>query len=314
MSTALSSEPNSSYDPDTLLRARDIALEAAGRAASFIQAQRGRVESGDVQDKGFNDFATFVDEGAQQLILASIQSAFPDHAILAEEGFDESIRSLSDIRGWLWIIDPLDGTTNFLHGVPHYGVSIGLQYDGETVLGVIRDVCRDETFHALRGAGAFLDGQPCQVSQAARLADSLITTGFPYKQFDYIDGYTECIRRFWQDSQGVRRPGSASLDLAWVACGRFEGFFEQGLMPWDVSAGALLVEEAGGRYSDFIGRSMGPDSASLGAEIVASNTLIHDEMIERLAPLASQMPFESSDFATFRSSVHFQSTISPCQS
>ncbi|MDA0682817.1 MAG: inositol monophosphatase family protein [Bacteroidetes bacterium] len=285
MSSTSSPRHNTIPDFATLTQARDIALEAAGRAASFIQAQCGRPEAQDIQDKGLNDFATFVDEGAQQLIIASIRSAFSDHAILAEEGFEDSSRSLADIDGWLWIIDPLDGTTNFLHGIPHYGVSIGLQHNGTTVLGVVRDVCRGETFHAIRGAGAFQDGLPCHVSKAARLSDSLITTGFPYKQFDYLDGYTDCIRRFWQDSRGVRRPGSASLDLAWVACGRFEGFFEQGLMPWDVSAGALILEEAGGRYTDFYGRSPGPDSSTLGSEIVASNALIHDEMIARLGPL-----------------------------
>ena len=268
---------------DTALR---VATGAARDAARFIQSQSGRVSSDQVRDKGLNDFASYVDEGAQRIIVDAIRSSFPEHTILAEEGFEERGVPLHGIPGWLWIVDPLDGTTNFMHGVPQYGVSIGLQFGGKAMLGVIHDVCRNETFHAVDGGGAFRDGQPCHVSKKERLADSLITTGFPYKQFDYIDAYTECIRRFWQDTRGVRRPGSASLDLAWVACGRFEGFFEQGLMPWDVAAGALIVREAGGVYSDFTGMtSDNPAAAALGSEIVASNGLIHGEMIDRLGPL-----------------------------
>lgn len=271
---------------DTLQSAAATAIKAAREASAFIQSQSGRVRADDVRDKGLNDFASYVDEGAQQIIVEAIGAAFPDHEILAEEGFVESGRSLQDIPGYLWIVDPLDGTTNFMHGVPQYGVSIGLQKDGHAVMGVIQDVNRDETFHAIKGKGAFLNGEVCTVSHSPRLAEAVITTGFPYKQFDYIDGYTEVIRSFWRDSRGVRRPGSASLDLAWVACGRFGGFFEQGIEAWDVAAGVLMVTEAGGRYSDFLGRApTDPDSMPLGSEIVASNGLIHDEMIARMGPL-----------------------------
>ncbi len=258
-----------------------VAQNAAVEAASFIQKHAGSVAGSEIRAKGLNDIVSFVDEGAQELIVRAIAERFPDHRILAEEGPAEELSSLRDAEGFLWIIDPLDGTTNFMHGVPQYGVSIALLLDGEAVMGLIHDVCRSESFHAILGQGAFYDSNACSVSNESALSDSLITTGFPYKHFDYIDGYTECIRRFWQDSRGVRRPGSASLDLAWVACGRFEGFFEQGLMPWDVAAGSLLVEEAGGRYSDF----SDSNDALLGSEIVASNGLIHREMIERLLPL-----------------------------
>jgi myo-inositol-1(or 4)-monophosphatase len=266
--------------------ALDVALRAARSAARFIQSQAGGIESDAVRDKGLNDFASYVDEEAQRIILSEIHAAFPDHEVLAEEGFAESGVALRDVPGWLWIVDPLDGTTNFLHGVPQYGVSIGLQFGGKMVLGVVHDVCRNETFHAVAGRGAFKDGVPCRVSPRERLSDSLITTGFPYKQFAYLDGYTECIRRFWQDCRGVRRPGSASLDMAWVACGRFEGFFEQGIEAWDVAAGVLLVTEAGGRFTDFSDREPSdPSSRPMGSEIVASNGLIHGEMIDRLGPL-----------------------------
>lgn len=276
----------SSTDSVILEKAARTAMAAARKAAAFIRSQSGRVHADDVRDKGLNDFASYVDEGAQQIILEAIRADFPEHDILAEEGFEEQDIPLHGIPGWLWIVDPLDGTTNFMHGVPQYGVSIGLQFGGKAVMGVIQDVNRNETFHAIKGHGAFRDGQPCSVSSRPRLADSLITTGFPYKQFDYLNGYTEVIRRFWQDTRGVRRPGSASLDLAWVACGRFDGFFEQGIEAWDVAAGALLVTEAGGRYSDFSNRMpTEADSMPLGSEIVASNGLIHDEMIDRLAPL-----------------------------
>lgn len=266
--------------------ALDVAVRAAHSAARFIQSQAGQIDSDAVRDKGLNDFASFVDEEAQRIIVTAIKDAFPDHDVLAEEGFAESGIALRDVPGWLWIVDPLDGTTNFLHGVPQYGVSIGLQHEGKMALGVVHDVCRNETFHAVGGRGTFCDGKPCRVSTRGRLADSLITTGFPYKQFAYLDGYTECIRRFWQDSRGVRRPGSASLDMAWVACGRFEGFFEQGIEAWDVAAGVLLVTEAGGRFTDFSDREPAdPSARPLGSEIVASNGLIHGEMIDRLGPL-----------------------------
>jgi len=273
---------------DLLESAAATAVKAAREAAAFIQSKSGLVQEEDIHDKGINDFASYVDEGAQQIILNAIQTAFPDHDILAEEGFVDSGVSLNDIPGYLWIVDPLDGTTNFMHGVPQYGVSIGLQHDGEAVMGVIQDVNRGETFHAIKGGGAFLNGERCQVSASPRLSEALITTGFPYKQFEYIDGYTEAIRAFWRDSRGVRRPGSASLDLAWVACGRFGGFFEQGIEAWDVAAGVLIVTEAGGRFSDFSGRaSSDQDAMPLGSEIVASNGLIHGEMIDRLGPLRS---------------------------
>jgi len=277
---------SSSSSPSILESAVHVARNAARDAAAFIQSQSGRVHDDDIRDKGINDFASYVDEGAQKIIIDAIHSAFPEHEILAEEGFEERGIPLHGIPGWLWIVDPLDGTTNFMHGVPQYGVSIGLQFDGKAVMGVIHDVNRKETFHAISGQGAFLDERPCRVSTRGRLADSLITTGFPYKQFEFMDGYTEAIRRFWTDSRGVRRPGSASLDLAWVACGRFEGFFEQGIEAWDVAAGVLIVEEAGGRFSDFSNRPpVDPDSAPLGSEIVASNGLIHGEMIDRLGSL-----------------------------
>ncbi|MGA1495492.1 MAG: inositol monophosphatase family protein [Rhodothermales bacterium] len=272
--------------PTLLQTAARTAKTAARDAASFIQSQAGHVHAEDIRDKGINDFASYVDEGAQKIILDAIHSTFPEHEILAEEGFEEQGIPLHDIPGWLWIVDPLDGTTNFMHGVPHYGVSIGLQLDGQPVMGLVQDVNRNETFHAIAGQGAYMNDRPCQVSNRYHLADCLITTGFPYKQFKYMDGYTEAIRRFWTDSRGVRRPGSASLDLAWVACGRFDGFFEQGIEAWDVAAGLLIVEEAGGRFSDFSDRTASDlDHMPLGSEIVASNGLIHGEMIERLGSM-----------------------------
>ena len=269
-------------DSDDIYREALILAElAATEAAEFIQSHSGAVAVDLIHEKGLNDIVSFVDEGAQDIIVGLIRRAYPDHHILAEEGFNPAELEPRHREGYSWIVDPLDGTTNFMHGVPQYGISIALMLNGKAMMGLVYDVCRGESFSAIRGAGARFGDASCRVSRTSLLADSLIATGFPYKQFDYLDAYTECIRRFWQDSRGVRRPGAASLDLAWVACGRFEGFFEQGLMPWDVAAGALIVEEAGGRYSDF----SDSDGAHLGSEIVASNQLIHDEMIERLIPL-----------------------------
>ena len=267
-------------DYNTLHQALMLARQASADAASFIQLHAGSLNRTKARDKGIHDLVTHVDEGAQERIVHHLSQAFPDHTFFAEESYSgESL----DMEGFVWIIDPLDGTTNFLHGVPQYGISIALMFDGELVLGLIRDVCRDESFYALKGEGAYLNGEPCSVSSTSRLDQSLLTTGFPYKEFSYVEGYSECLKSFMRESRGVRRPGSASLDLAWVACGRFEGFFEQGLMPWDVAAGVLIVREAGGMYSDF----SGTDEAALGCEIVASNGLIHKDMLDRLTPLQS---------------------------
>ncbi len=261
-------------------RALDVAIAAALDAGRLIRFEAGAVSAGRVRAKGTNDFVTDVDERAQAVILSHVRAAFPGHAVLAEE--DES----ADIRpaaGWQWIVDPIDGTTNFTHGVPPYAVSIALQYDARPEVGVVYDVSRDELFTALRGDGARANGRPIRVSTTDRLADALLTTGFPYRSFAHVDAYLQVLRSFFETSRGVRRPGSASVDLAWVAAGRFDGFFELGLSPWDVAAGRLLVEEAGGRVTDFSGSG----DPVFSGQTLASNGRIHADLERAARPLRS---------------------------
>jgi myo-inositol-1(or 4)-monophosphatase len=260
------------------LRARDVAIEAARRAADLIRA--GRQAGPVVREKGTHDLVTEVDEAAQQAIIEVLKEAFPQYDVLAEEGTDPAtLREI--VRGDCWMIDPLDGTTNFAHGVPPYSVSIALQQDREMVVGVVLDVAHDELFTAVQGGGAFLNGVPIRVSPTARLRDSLITTGFPYRSYDHIDQYLAALRLFMRETRGVRRPGSAAVDLAWVACGRFDGFFETGLSPWDVAAGSLIVREAGGVVTSF----RRDPHYLFGRQLLASNGLLHDALLEILQPL-----------------------------
>ncbi|HET6566740.1 MAG TPA: inositol monophosphatase family protein [Rhodothermales bacterium] len=261
-------------------KARDVAAEAALRAGRLIQQHAGRVDPGAVRDKGVHDLVSEVDEEAQRVIIEVLNNQFPGFEVLGEEG--SSLHPANPVAdGYRWIIDPIDGTTNFLHGVPPYAVSIGLQREQEVVAGVVLDVPRGELFTAVRGGGLFVNGARAHVSTTARLHDSLITTGFPYRALEHLDPYLKVFGDFMGRTTGIRRPGSAAVDLAYVAMGRFDGFFETGLMPWDVAAGQLLVEEGGGRVSDY---GDAPDPMFAG-NLLASNGLIHAEMLEVLRPL-----------------------------
>lgn len=252
---------------------------AAREAGAYILEQAGTLVEGDIQDKGVHDLVTRVDRKAQELIVRRIRDAFPNHAILAEE--DDAPAKVSD-QGYTWIIDPLDGTTNFTHGVPAYAVSIALAYKGMPQMGIVFDVTRNELFTAAEGMGAYVNGRECHVSSTGHLNDSLLTTGFPYRDFDHMDAYLTALGHFMKATRGVRRPGSAAIDLAYVAAGRYDGFFESGLCPWDVAAGMVLVKEAGGRLSNYEGTD---DMRPLGSQIVASNGQIHDHMVHILQPL-----------------------------
>ncbi len=267
---------------ETALRVGGLAAREAG---AYILSESGSVASEDIADKGTHDLVSRVDHEAQRIITARIADAFPGHHILAEEN-DTNGTSATHIavpdKGYTWIIDPLDGTTNFLHGVPPWSVSIALAYQGEPQMGIVFDMTRNELFTAAEGMGAFMNGQPCTVSSSPHLNDSLLTTGFPYRDFDHMDAYLSALGHFMKETRGVRRPGCASIDLAWVAAGRFDGFFESGLHPWDVAAGMVLVREAGGRLSNYEGE---PDLAPLGAQIIASNGHIHDHMVHVLQPV-----------------------------
>jgi myo-inositol-1(or 4)-monophosphatase len=223
-----------------------IAVRAARRAGSIINraALAGGVQ---VKSKRANDFVTEVDRSAEAAIIEIVQKSYPDHGILGEE------TGAIEGKEYRWIIDPLDGTTNFIHGFPQYCVSIGVEHRGALTHGVVYDPIRDELFTASKGGGAFLNDRRIRVSKCSRLGDALVGTGFPFKELARVDLYLKQLKQLMEKSSGVRRAGAAALDLAYVACGRLDGFWELGLSPWDMAAGALLIQEAGGLVGDLEG-------------------------------------------------------------
>ena len=227
-----------------------IAVKAARRAGSIINRASLDLDRLKVETKSANDFVTEVDRAAEQAIIEVLHEVYPGHSILAEETGETGPQS-----EFQWIIDPLDGTTNFIHGLPQYAVSIALARNGVIEQGVVFDPVGNELFTATRGSGAFLNDRRVRVSRRTRLTESLIGTGFPFRQFDNVDAYLAMFREISQKTAGIRRPGSAALDLAYLAAGRYDGFWEMGLAPWDIAAGSLLVQEAGGLISDLPGES-----------------------------------------------------------
>ncbi len=227
----------------------NIAVKAARRAGQIINRASVDLDRVKVTVKQQHDFVTEVDRAAEKAIIDVIREAYPDHAILAEES------GASGDSEFQWIIDPLDGTTNFIHGFPQYAVSIGLAHRGVLSQAVVYDPTRNELFTASKGGGAFLNDKRIRVSGRSKLGESLVGTGFPFRVFDHIDTYLAIFREIAQKTAGMRRPGAASLDLAYVACGRMDGFWELGLSPWDMAAGALLITEAGGLVGDLRGET-----------------------------------------------------------
>lgn len=225
----------------------NIAVKAARRAASVINRASTQLDLVAVQTKSPNDFVTEIDRAAEQAIIDVLREAYPQHGILAEES------GASGDGEYLWIIDPLDGTTNFIHGFPQYAISIALAKNGVTEQAVVFDPTRNELFTATKGSGAYLNDRRIRVSKRIRLAESLIGTGFPFRELEHLDAYLATFRELTHKTAGIRRPGAASLDLAWLAAGRLDGFWELGLQPWDMAAGALLIQEAGGLVSDLAG-------------------------------------------------------------
>ncbi len=258
----------------------NTAVKAARRAASIINRASFELDQLRVARKGPNDFVTEVDQAAEQAIVDVLRSAYPDHAILAEESGASA--NLHDENENVWIIDPLDGTTNFIHGFPQYAVSIALQQRGQITQAVIYDPTRNELFTASKGAGAFLNDKRIRVTKRDKLADALIGTGFPYTDLSALEEYTKMFRVMTEKSAGLRRPGAASLDLAYVAAGRLDGFFEKNLKPWDMAAGALLVTEAGGIVANFSGEA---DYLYKG-DVIAGSPKIFAQMLNTLAPFA----------------------------
>jgi myo-inositol-1(or 4)-monophosphatase len=254
----------------------EFTLEAAAEAAAIIRAAAERPKR--IEYKGDVDLVTETDRKAEAAIVARIRKAFPDHAIIAEEGSEGAPRGAK----YCWYIDPLDGTTNFAHGYPCFATSIGLQENDVPIVGVVVDVMASETFSAARGGGAKLNGKPIHVSTVPKLASSLVATGFPTHMLRNRRANIEYYWGFTLASHGVRRDGSAAIDLCTVACGRFEGFWEFGLNSWDTAAGALIVREAGGKVTHLDGT----DHRAGGPNILATNALVHEEMRAKAAEIA----------------------------
>jgi myo-inositol-1(or 4)-monophosphatase len=228
----------------------NTAVKAARKAGAIINRASLDLDLVRVSSKGRSDFVTEVDRGAEAAIIDVLKSAYPSHTFLAEESGASHPDSGAE---YTWIIDPLDGTTNFIHGFPQYAVSIALQHRGQITQAVVYDPTRNELFTASRGRGAYLNERRIRVSRRAKLAESLIGTGFPFRQLEHLDEYVRMFKRITEETAGIRRPGAAALDLAYVAAGRLDGFWEFGLSPWDMAAGSLLIVEAGGLVADFDG-------------------------------------------------------------
>jgi myo-inositol-1(or 4)-monophosphatase len=252
----------------------NFAIETAREAGHILMEKFGRITA--VTKKGDINLVTEADLASEKHIIERIRSYHPRHAILAEEAGEAVVKS-GDMN-WKWIVDPLDGTTNYAHGYPCFCVTLALEHDDEIVLGVTFDPTRDELFAAERGRGATLNGKPIRVSSTDKLGDALIVTGFPY-DFKQRPNFARHLTDFLLSSRGVRRDGSAAIDMAYVACGRFDGFWEEGLNPWDVAAGKLLIEEAGGVVSYYDGSRF----SIYHPPIVASNGGIHAQMLEVLS-------------------------------
>jgi myo-inositol-1(or 4)-monophosphatase len=248
--------------------------EIAAEAGHYIFGKIRKISVHEVEIKGLHNFVTEVDKAAESLIIDRLKFLVPDAGYLAEEGTKQT-------RGdkYNWIIDPLDGTTNFIHGAPPVAVSIALTEDNEPVAGVIYEIWLKESFYAWKDGPAFLNGQEIRVSDTAAVRDALIATGFPYQNFDRVKGFMDTIDYFFTNTHGVRRMGSAATDLAYVACGRYDGFYQYNLSPWDVAAGALIVTQAGGNVTDFTGGK----NYLFGREIVAANHRIHDSFVRDVA-------------------------------
>ena len=252
----------------------NIAVRAARNAGDLIQRASLNIEKLTIEQKGRNDFASEVDRMAEQEIIKLIRNSFPDHAILAEESGEHSGND------YVWVIDPLDGTTNFLHGFPQYAVSIALKHKNKLELGVIYDPGRDELFTAERGGGAMLNNRRIRVSKQNSMRGALIGTGFPFKSMENIEPYLNMFKAVSADTAGIRRAGAAALDVAYVACGRLDAYWEIGVKEWDIAAGILMVQEAGGVATDFAFN----DKYLQSGNVIVGNPRMHQLMYHTIEP------------------------------
>ena len=252
----------------------NIAVRAAREAGRVITRNFNRIDRLTIADKGHHDFVTEVDRNAEAAIIAVLQEKYPNHAILAEESGAQAGNEYE------WVIDPLDGTTNFLHGLPQFAVSIALKVKGRLEIGVVYDPVKEEMFTASRGEGALLNDRKIRVSNRKGLEGALLGTGIPYRDLRFMDNYLGMMKDLAQDTAGIRRPGSAALDFAYVACGRTDGFWELGLSEWDFAAGALLVREAGGLVTDIGGGERFLETGN----VIAGSIKVHNAMLRRIRP------------------------------
>lgn len=242
-------------------------ITVAKEAGEFIRRERKTFSYAKVEIKGLNDLVSYVDKTAEQLIVKGLAAVLPEAGFITEEN------TINELKEYNWIIDPLDGTTNFIHGIPCYAVSIALEYKGEIISGVVYEIVHDECFSAVQNGGAYLNGKAISVSERSSLKDSLIATGFPIYNFTRIDQYLSALTHLMKNTHGLRRIGSAATDLCYVACGRMDAYFEYNLNAWDVAAGALIVKEAGGSICDF---SKGTNWL-FGREVIATNNCLKEE-------------------------------------
>lgn len=246
---------------------KELAISSAKEAGEILRDQIGKIQSDHIANKKPYDYVTKIDKQCEELIIGNIKKYFPTHEILAEESGKSDHKN-----SYCWIIDPLDGTTNFIHGVPHSSIAIALSEDNDIILGVIYDPYKDELFYAEKGKGAFCNQNPITVSEQQNETYCLIATGFPFKNREMLNRYWTVLSEIFLKVSGIRRTGSAALDLAYVACGRFDGFWELRLSPWDVAAGAIIVQEAGGKITDFEGKN----NHIWNGDVIATNSFIHD--------------------------------------
>ncbi|MFP4228916.1 MAG: inositol monophosphatase family protein [Salinivenus sp.] len=266
---------NSPYD-----EVLEGAVRAARRGARPIREHAGQLDR--VRAKGQNDFVTATDEAAQEVIVEALHDATPGVPVLAEEGADLDARSRT-VDGRRWIVDPIDGTTNFMQQVPPYAVSIALQEEDAIVVGVVLDVPHNDEFTAVAGHGLRRNDAPAGVSSRAAFSDAVVATGFPYRRFAHTEQYLGVLEDVLRNARGVRRHGAAAVDLAWLACGRFDAFFETGLSPWDVAAGVLLVREGGGRVTDY--RDRDGLAPLFDRQVCATNGALHDTLLDHVASM-----------------------------
>jgi len=244
--------------------------ELTSTVGDFVRAESSKINLALAESKGKNDFVTYVDKASEKLLVEGLNKLLPEAGFIAEE-------KTSEIRGkvYNWVIDPLDGTTNYIHGLPFYAISIGLLRDNIPVMGVVNELNFKECFYAWEGSKAYCNKTEIRVTETVQLKDSLIATGFPYSNYEHFDQYMDLLRDLMKKSHGLRRLGSAATDLAYVACGRFDAFYEYGLQPWDVAGGSVIVAQAGGKLSDF---KAGTDYV-FGKEIVSCTPGIYNEFL-----------------------------------